>query len=160
MFHWAIRNWSKNQHSWPIIRLFISSRHDANIDMKLCKNDSIISELESLTNIFDMNFCILMKLQKGIGFNYPIPENFGADDIHCWPWAKNILVCVWCGWGGGHKLGNLLWLLYSYRFSESSMLLYEIQGIFCFNENMQNAALWLTLAPPSPDTVRITLSTF
>ena len=32
--------------------------------------------------------------------------------------------------------------------------------LFWFNPNMQNSALWTTLAFPSPDTARITLTTF
>ena len=36
----------------------------------------------------------------------------------------------------------------------------DTEEFFWFNPYMQNSALWLTLALPSPDTARITLTTF
>ena len=68
----------KNQHSWPTIKPFISSRHDTNIDIMLCENDSIISESETVAKIFNKYF---YEIADGIGFNDPIPENFDKDDI-------------------------------------------------------------------------------
>ena len=67
----------KNQHFWPTIKLFISSRHDTNIDM-LCENDSITSESETVAKIFNKYF---NEIADGIGFNDLIPENFDKDDI-------------------------------------------------------------------------------
>ena len=68
----------KNQHFWPTIKPFISSRHDTNIDIMLCENDSIISESETVAKIFNKYF---NEIADGIGFNDPIPENFDKDDI-------------------------------------------------------------------------------
>ena len=68
----------KNQHFWPTIKPFISSRHDTNIDIMLCENDSIISESETVANIFNKYF---NEIEDGIGFNDPFPENFDKDDI-------------------------------------------------------------------------------
>ena len=68
----------KNQHFWFTIKPFISSRHDTNIDIMLCENDSIISESETVAKIFNKYF---NEIADGIGFNDPIPENFDKDDI-------------------------------------------------------------------------------
>ena len=68
----------KNQHFWSTIKPFISSRHDTNIDIMLCENDSIISESETVAKIFNKYF---NEIADGIGFNDPIPENFDKDDI-------------------------------------------------------------------------------
>ena len=56
----------KNQHFWPTIKPFISSRHTANTDIMLCENDSIISESESVAKIFNKYF---NEIAEGIGFN-------------------------------------------------------------------------------------------
>ena len=45
----------------------------------LCENDSIISESESVSKIFNKYF---NEIAEGIGFNDPIPENFDKDDIY------------------------------------------------------------------------------
>ena len=68
----------QNQHFWPTIKPFISSRHTANTDIMLCENDSIINESESVAKIFNKYF---NEIAEGIGFNDPIPENFDKDDI-------------------------------------------------------------------------------
>ena len=60
VLHWAMRRWSKN-YFWPTIKPFISSRHDTNIDIMLCENESIISESETVAKIFNK---YLMKLQR------------------------------------------------------------------------------------------------
>ena len=44
----------------------------------LCENDSIISESESVAKIFNKYF---NEIAGGIGFNYPISENFVKNDI-------------------------------------------------------------------------------
>ena len=49
-----------------------------NIDIMLSKNNSIISESESVAKIFNKYF---NEIAEGIGFNYPIPENFDKDDV-------------------------------------------------------------------------------
>ena len=43
----------KNQHFWPIIKPFISSRHDTNIDIMLHESESIISESETVAKLFN-----------------------------------------------------------------------------------------------------------
>ena len=68
----------KNQHFWPTIKPFVSSRYDTNIDIMLCGNDSIISESETVAKIFNKYF---NEIADGTGFNDPIPENFDKDDI-------------------------------------------------------------------------------
>ena len=73
-----MRRWSKNQHFWPTIKPFFNSRHDTNIDITLCENDSIISESETVAKILNKYF---NEIADGIGFNGPIPENFDKDDI-------------------------------------------------------------------------------
>ena len=60
VLHWAMRRCYQN-HFWPTIKPFISSSHDANIDILLCENDSIISESETVAKIFNK---YLMKLQR------------------------------------------------------------------------------------------------
>ena len=73
-----MRSWSKNQHFWPTIKSFISSRHDTNIDIRLRENDSIITDSETVAKIFNKYF---NEIAEGIGFNDPFPENFDQDDI-------------------------------------------------------------------------------
>ena len=68
----------KNQHFGATIKPFISPRHYANIDIMLSENNSIITESESVTKIFNKYF---NEIAEGIGFNDPIPENFDKDDI-------------------------------------------------------------------------------
>ena len=64
----------KNQHFWATIKPFISPKHNANIDIMLGENDLIITESESVAKIFNKYF---NEIAEGIGFNDPIPENFG-----------------------------------------------------------------------------------
>ena len=49
-----------------------------NIDIMLSKNNPIVSESESVAKIFNKYF---NEIAEGIGFNYPIPENFDKDDV-------------------------------------------------------------------------------
>ena len=59
---------------------------------------------------------------------------------------------------GGHKLVVFVWLVLSYVFLE--IFNADVGGVFWFNTNMQNSALWLTLALRSQDTGRLTQTTF
>ena len=68
----------KINNFWATIKPFISPRHYANIDIMLSENNSVITESESEAEIFNKYF---NEIAEGIGFNYPIPENFDKDDI-------------------------------------------------------------------------------
>ena len=69
---------SKNQHFWPTIKPFISSKCNLKENIILRGEDGIINDATSVAKIFNEYFT---KIAFDIGYNDPIPDDYDNDDV-------------------------------------------------------------------------------
>ena len=68
----------KNQHFWPTIKPFINSKCHVQENIILREKDDIVNDAKSVAKIFNEYFT---GIASDIGFNDPIPDDYGKDEV-------------------------------------------------------------------------------
>ena len=68
----------KNQHFWPMIKPFINSKCHVQENIILRAKDDIVNDTKSVAKIFNEYFT---GIASDIGFNDPIPDDYGKDEV-------------------------------------------------------------------------------